>query len=78
MRKWTTEFKALDAKTGEMKTWVGDEVGAPTFELAQEWCYNNKGHLTVVGELICEIPCKAGSYNPDFNLMIDYEKIKSN
>lgn len=78
MKKWCTEIKALDACTGEMKTWAGDEVEAPTYELAQEWCNNNKGYLKVIGELITEIPCKKGTYEADFSKMVDYENIQNN
>lgn len=78
MKKWATEIKALDAKTGEMKTWCGDNVDAPTWELAQEWCDKNKGYLKVVGELIAEIPCKENSLEPDWEKMIDYETINQN
>ena len=78
MKIWCTEIKALDAKTDEMKTWGGDEVEAPTFELAQKWCDENKGYLKVIGELIAEIPCKKNTYEPDFNNTIDYEKQQLN
>ena len=78
MKLWCTEIKALEAATGEMKTWCGDNIEAPTWELAQEWCDNNKGYLKVVGELIAEIPCKENSYEADFDKIIDYEIIQNN
>jgi len=78
MKRWVTEFMALDARTKEMKKWCGENVEAPTWELAQQWCYENRGHLIVVGELIAEIPCKEGTYEPDWNKMIDYEDIQMN
>lgn len=74
MKKWVTEFRAKDARTGEMKTWSGENVEAPSFYLAQKWCYDNRGYLIVIGELIAEIPCKADSLEPDFDNMIDYDK----
>lgn len=77
MKVWLTEFTAPDARTGEIKNWAGDEVSAPSFELAQQWCYENKGWLKVVGELVAEIPCKNG-YEPDFDNMIDYENVQNN
>lgn len=43
MKLWCTEIKALEAKTGEMKTWGGEHVQAPTWELAQKWCDENRG-----------------------------------
>jgi hypothetical protein len=78
MKKWVTEFRAIDQKDGYLKTWEGDIVEAPTSQLAQEWCYQNKGHLKVIGELIAEIPCKNGTYEPDLNKMVDYENIRHN
>lgn len=78
MKLWCTEIKALEAATGEMRTWCGDNIEAPTWELAQEWCDNNKGYLKVVGELVAEIPCKENSCEADFDKMIDYEIIQNN
>jgi len=78
MKIWLTEFKAADAKTGEMKTWGGENVTAPSWELAQQWCYDNRGYLKVIGELVAEIPCKEGTYEPDFDNMIDYENQQLN
>jgi len=73
MKLWATEIKALHPTTGKMKTWCGDEVAAPTYELAQQWCNENKGYLKVIGELIAEIPLKG-----DFDNMVDYEAIAAN
>lgn len=56
MKKWATEFKAICAKTGELRTYCGPHVEAPSWGMAQEWCYENAGHLWVIGELIAEIP----------------------
>ena len=78
MKTWLTEFKAKCAKTGEMKTWCGQNVVAPTRNLAQEWCYENAGYLKVIGELVSEIPCKEGTYKPDWANEIDYEKQQLN
>jgi hypothetical protein len=78
MKIWITQFRAPDARTGEVKTWCGENVEAPTWELAQQWCYENRGHLKVIGELVAEIPCKEGTYQPDIDKMIDYENIQNN
>lgn len=78
MKIWTTEIKAIDPLTGELKTWCGDYVHAPTFELAQQWCEMNKGYLKVIGELISEIPCKEGTYEPDWGKKVDFETINNN
>lgn len=79
MKIWITELIAIDPLTGELKKWGGDDIKAPTHELAQEWCQlNGKGYLKVIGELVAEIPCKKGTYEPDFDNMVDYDYISSN
>lgn len=78
MRLWATEFHAIDAKTGELKKWCGENIPAPSFQLAQEWCYQNAGHLVVIGELVSEIPCKKGTFEPDWNGRIDYDIAQNN
>jgi hypothetical protein len=78
MKLWCTEIKALCPHTGEMKTWGGDDVAAPTWELAQQWCNENKGYLKVIGELIAEIPSDAETYEADFAGRVDWEVIQSN
>jgi hypothetical protein len=78
LKQWVTELKALDPHSGEMKKWCGPEVQAPTAELAQKWCDENCGYLKVIGELVAEIPCKRGTYEPDFKNMTDYENIQNN
>lgn len=76
MKIWLTELTAIDPITGRLKKWCGDEVKAPTQQLAEEWCQlNGKGYLKVVGELIAEIPCKEGTYEPDFKNMVNYENL---
>lgn len=78
MKFWCTEIQALDPHTGEMKNWGGENIEAPTWALAQKWCDENKGYLKVTGELIAEIPCKEGTYEPDFDNMIDFDSQNNN
>lgn len=79
MKIWLTELMAIDPKSGELKKWCGDDIEAPTHELAQKWCEeNDKGYLKVIGKLVAEIPCKKNSFEPDFKNTIDYETIKNN
>ena len=78
MKQWVTEFRALDARTGELKTWCGPNISAPTLQLAQQWCCDNAGHLQVVGELVMEIPCIKGTYDPDFENKVDFENNRLN
>lgn len=75
MKKWATEIKAIDPKTGELKKWCGIEVPGINLEDAELYCQNNGlGYCKVIGELIAEIPCKDGTYEPDFESTIDYEQ----
>lgn len=76
MKRWVTEFKAEDSRTGDLKTYGGPYIEAPTAELAQEWCYENAGHLRVIGELIMEIPCNDSG--PDWDNAVDYENAQLN
>jgi hypothetical protein len=79
MKKWLTELRAIDPGTGELKTWCGPDIEAPTATLAREYCDNNGlGYLTVIGELLVEIPCKEGTNEPDWDNMVDYEKEQLN
>jgi len=62
----------LIQKDGELKTWSGRKIKALTMGLAQQWCDENEGYLTVVGELVAKIPCKPGTLEPDFSKKVDY------
>ena len=62
---------AINPRTGEIESWLGDYIEAPTMELAQEWCDKNKGYLKVVGKLNCEVPLNE-------NKIIDYDLISKN
>jgi hypothetical protein len=78
MKYYVTQFKAIRAHDGELTNYCGPHIQAPSFELAQEWCNENRPYLTVIGELVAEIPCKPGTFDPDFINMIDYEKQNDN
>lgn len=78
MKLFATEFKAIDPLDGELKTWAGENIEALTWGMAEHWCRNNRGHLTIVGELVSEIPCKIGNYEPDFKNAINYKDISLN
>lgn len=78
MKYWVTEFKAIRARDGMLVLYCGPHVQAPTFELAQKWCDENRGYLVVRGELISEIPCFEGTFDPDFANEINYEDRQNN
>lgn len=67
------------AATGEMKRFCGPNIQAPNQQIAHEYCQTHGlGYCEVGDEVVCEIPCKEGSYEPDFNKMVDYESIQNN
>lgn len=79
MRIWGTYVYAKCAVTGLMKTFCGPNISAPSKELAHEYCQNNGlGYCHVTDEIIMEIPCKKGTYEPDWDNAIDYEKPQKN
>ena len=78
MNIWLTEIKAIHPHTGDMLTWGGDNIEAPTWKLAQQWCDENRGYLKVVGQLVSEIPCKEGTFEADWDNMTDYENASNN
>lgn len=77
MKLWGTSIFAIHNITGELKEFCGENVKAPTKELAIEWCRIHAGHLHVTDQIVAEIPCKNG-YEPDWSNMIDYEQIQNN
>jgi hypothetical protein len=75
MKQWCTEIKAIDPIDGEMKKWCGPNVPGISQKDAERYCQiNGLGYCNIVGELIAEIPCKKGTYEPDFENTIDYEQ----
>lgn len=79
MKIWVTEIKAICPIDGGLKTFGGPNIKAPSRQLAHEYCQNNGlGYCSITGELISEIPCKEGTYEPDWDNMVDYENIQSN
>lgn len=79
MKKWCTEIKAIDPTDGIIKSWGGPNIPAISFRDAEMYCQmNGLGYCKVIGELIAEIPCKKGTYDPDFENMINYEQINNN
>lgn len=75
MKQWCTEIKAIDPIDGEMKKWGGPNVPGISQKDAEQYCQaNGLGYCSINGELIAEIPCKKGTYEPDFENTIDYEQ----
>lgn len=78
MKIWLTELRALEVSSGTMKLYCGDNVEAPTHDLAQQWCGTYQPYLKVIGELVAEIPCKPGTHEADFSKQVDYDNIQNN
>jgi len=79
MKIWGTTIYAICAETGEEKVFCGPNVKAPKRELAHQYCQTNGlGYCHIQDELIAEIPCKKGSYEPDFDNKVDYENQQLN
>lgn len=74
MRTFCTEFKAILVENGEIRTFGGPNIQAPSWQLAQEWCHENAGHLLVTGELIEEIPLNEHGV-ADFAGKVSYENL---
>lgn len=79
MKIWTTVIYAKCAVDGVIRQFCGQNIEAPTKQLAHEYCQNNGlGYLHISDELVMEIPCKKGTYEPDFKNAIDYDKTQNN
>lgn len=75
MKTWCTEIKAIDPIDGQLKSYAGPNVNAPTWSLADDYCQTHGlGYCKVSGQLIAEIPCKPGTYEADFSKQIDYDE----
>lgn len=79
MKIWLTEIMAIDPNDGKLKKWCGPDIKAFTPTLAEQYCQQNGlGYCKVIGELVREIGCKKGTYEPDFDNIIDYETPNDN
>lgn len=76
MKLWVTEIRAIKpGTTDDMRTYGGPNVPGISAKDAQDYCEREGfGYCMVVGELVAEIPCKEGTYEPDWKNMIDYER----
>lgn len=76
MKTWATEIRAISPIDGRLKLYGGPNVPGLTEGMAQQYCEDNGlGYCKVVGELIAEIPCKPGTYEPDFSNQVNYDNL---
>lgn len=79
MDLYGTEIRALSPFTGELTLFGGPNVPGISFADAQNYCETNGlGYCKVIGKLVAEIPCKEGTYEPDFDKKVDYDKPQLN
>lgn len=79
MNYYETEIRAFDPKTKEMKLWGGPNIEAISESDAQHYLdTNGLGYCMIIGTIVAEIPCREGTFEPDFDRIIDYEIIKNN
>lgn len=73
MNTYATIIRAIGLD-GDMHSYVGVNVQGISVADAQEYCENNGlGYCKVDGLLVSEIPCKKGTYEPDWSKKVDYE-----
>ncbi len=55
MNIYLTKLTAVNQLTGELRTYAGPNIEAPTWKLAEQECAVNYPYLKVVGVLTAEI-----------------------
>ena len=71
--KYTTKIRAIDPKTGGIKTYAGPIIEAISFKDADNYCQRNGlGYCSVDGILVAEIPADKNN-KPIWGKMIDYD-----
>ena len=76
MKQFCTTIHAISPITGELIEYGGPNIRALSESLAHDYCQNSGigyGYCHIDGELVMEIPCKKGTYEPDFDNAIDYD-----
>lgn len=79
MNYYTTELKAIDPLSGELKTFCGPHIPAVSWTNAEEFCQERGfGYLRITGQLISEIGTKVnedGFVVADMKTRIDYDNL---
>jgi len=74
MNQYTTTIRAVCPYDGEIRTYSGPNVPGISFRDAQDYCQRNGlGYCRVNGLLISEIPCKPGTWEPDWGGKVDWD-----
>lgn len=79
MPYFCTQMQVVNQKTKEL-VWIdGMRIEAPTLELAQQIIDKENYHyLIITGQLVKEIPCKKGGFEPEWKNAVDYDKLNQN
>ena len=74
MKHWSTTIKAICPIDGIIKEFCGVTIKAPTKKLAHEYCQTHGlGYCHIGDEIVMEIPCQKGTYEPDWDNAEDYD-----
>jgi len=74
MNWFTTIIVAVDPYTKRLTKYGGPNIQGISMSDAQHYCdTHGLGYCKVDARLVAEIPCKKGSYDPDFENRIDYD-----
>jgi len=77
MKYYATKFQAIDPQDGKLKTWMGNDIPAISWEAAEKYCQKNGlGYLRIIGELVMTIPEK--NFKPNWEKAIDMETVNAN
>lgn len=76
MPVYCTTIRAICVKDGILKTYDGPKITAISFEDAQAYIDESlmAPYLKLDGRLESVIPCKPGTYEPDFDREIRYDR----
>lgn len=79
MRAYETIIKAISPVDGEIKTYFGPTIKAPSRQLAIEFCeQNGLGYCHIGTEVYSEVPCDDVTYTPDWVKQINYHALTYN
>ncbi len=79
MKRWSSVIYAKNPLTGEMSTFDGPLIEAPSKKLAFEYCQNNRlGYCFIGDEVISIIPTKADGLTPDWSKRTDFNIEQNN
>lgn len=70
---YVTQYKGIN-EHGDLVTFAGNNIYAESIEEAERLAPETH---EVIGQLVCEIPCIEGTYDPDWSKRIDYDTLEN-